>query len=92
MATRRGFIATLGAFIGAPMVPTKEVKTWYITGGHRSTQTDCDVEPIITKGEDRIDAINNSGITIWSEEEWASNSNDVVFRESCRQIKANKKY
>jgi hypothetical protein len=56
---------------------------WYITGGQRATQTDCEVEPAITHGKDRLDAIANSGMTVWSEAEWKA-SNPAAFRESCK--------
>lgn len=60
------------------------MKKWYITGGRRATQSDCDVEPIVCYGYDRLDAVANSGITVWSEEE-ARKANVETFRASCVQ-------
>ena len=47
-------------------------RRWYITGGRRNGlhQSDCYIEPILTYGRDRLEAVANSGITVWSAEEW----------------------
>lgn len=63
---------------------------WYITGGHRATQTDCDVEPIISEGKDRIEAIANSGITVWSEEDWLA-FDHAGFQKTCDELRKLKK-
>ena len=46
---------------------------WYITGGRTETgfRDDHVVEPLVSYGKDRVEAIANSGITVWSEDEYA---------------------
>lgn len=51
---------------------SKPMVKWFITGGHTEVgnRDDCAVPPLVGFGVDRIDAITNSGITVWSEAEW----------------------
>ncbi len=72
MSTRREFIAMAAITLGTSALEGQDVglRKWYITGGHRATQSDWDVEPIECYGKDRLDAVAHSGITVWSEDEW----------------------
>ena len=45
---------------------------WYITGGRTETgyRDDRRVPPLVSYGVDRLEAVANAGITVWSEEEY----------------------
>lgn len=81
--TRRWFLTGLSvmASVSACLGSSTSQKKWYITGGRRKTQNDCTVEPIISYGRDRVEAVANSGITVWSEEEWLASSPDSFYRD-----------
>jgi hypothetical protein len=57
------------------------MQKWYIVGGltvkngQRVPVDDCKREPIISFGEDRMMAVLNSGITVYSEAEWKAMGN-----------------
>lgn len=87
MVTRRFVLASLFGTLAikatsqTPKNPTK----WYITGGRRATQRDCDVEPIETYGRTILEAIENSGMTIWSEEKYAEFKKiEPAFKAACK--------
>jgi hypothetical protein len=46
---------------------------WYITGGRteHGVRDDGNVEPLVSYGKDRVEALAHSGITVWSEDEYA---------------------
>lgn len=68
MKRRAFFTGLLAAVTGESQ---SRDKVFYITGGHRpGGYGDCDVPPIVTHGKDRLDAIANSGMTVWTENEW----------------------
>ena len=53
-----------------------ELKKFYITGGRLTTtgqgRDDRAVPPLISFGTSRVDAVGNSGITVWEAEEFES--------------------
>lgn len=77
-----------GALVGASAQPaaSQTQQKFYITGGRRvdPNQNDCNVSPLVCYGRDRLDAVANSGITVWHAAEWESAS--PRFQESCRQV------
>jgi hypothetical protein len=62
---------------------------WYITGGRTESgiRDDCHVEPLVSYGADRVEAILNSGITVWSEEEWKRIEPLKEFKATCTTTK-----
>ena len=65
MKRRQLFNVLVGCQIA---VAQSTMKKFVITG----YGDDCKIPPKLAYGYDRIDALTRSGITIWSEEEWAS--------------------
>jgi len=47
---------------------------FYVTGGHTEdgVRDDTNVPPLVCYGEDRLDALSRSGITVWTEQEYAA--------------------
>jgi hypothetical protein len=90
--TRRGIMAGLlgMVFANVPSLGATGRKKWYITGGRRERQTDCDVDPIICYGKDRVDALMNSGITVWDEEGYLQMRKEIgkEFDTSCKTHRA----
>jgi hypothetical protein len=84
---RRAFFSSLAGF-AAPGAAQSQQKRWYITGGLHldPKQNDCNVSPLVAYGRDRLDAVANSGITVWEAERY---EREVMlpFAKSCADRK-----
>lgn len=57
------------------------MKKWYITGGRTEEfdgaigrRDDVNVPPLLGYGDNRLDALISTGLTVWSQEEWETKS------------------
>jgi hypothetical protein len=65
----------------------KPRQKFYITGLYHTTEfNDCTLPPVECYGTNRLDAIANSGATVWTADEWESKEMEDVrrkVRETC---------
>ncbi len=93
--TRRTWWVWLFGGAAVASQPMKKRK-FYITGGFTELtdagmvtiikmRDDCIVPPLVSYGTSRLDAIANSGITVWEEEEWNRSENCCCPKGSVKE-------
>jgi hypothetical protein len=68
-------------------------RKFYITGGRTEDalgyRDDYNVPPLVAYGTDRLDALANSGMTVWEEAEW--HRAEAIFRRTRKPPSSEKK-
>jgi len=69
------------------MAHTPDKQKWYVTGGRtedaRGFRDDCTVPPLVGYGDTNLDALVDTGLTVWTEEKWREI--EPSFRQTCQE-------
>lgn len=86
---------TRRALFGLLLTPEVSVpqsrRKFYVTGGRLTTdgrpRNDCNVPPLITYGTNRVDALANSGITVWEAQDWENfqKTSGAAWKTGCQE-------
>ena len=82
LLNRRGAFLSILSAVG--LFGQKKQQKWYITGGYTENgrRDDCAVPPLVSHGANILEAVKNSGITVWTAEEYESIREG--FQKACK--------